>query len=220
MPSPRLLRIALAAACWASPAAGQESRPESSPARWRSLAADLDSDVFERRERAMRELAEAGESARDALTDAKTTASLEARLRIEELLGLLGARSAGPRPARRASVELADGTLSEGCARLATAFGVRVRPATPQDGALRASFSADDLPFFAALDRLCDAAGAAFYRDARDGAYLLRRGDRPGPVVYADGLRAELIQMSVTRTARFGAGATLASAHVQLQIDV
>jgi WD40 repeat protein len=76
-------------------------RPE--PARLARLIRDLDSDEFEERERASRELGEWQEAAGPALDQALPGGpSAEARARIEDLLGRLARRALTPERAREA----------------------------------------------------------------------------------------------------------------------
>jgi hypothetical protein len=215
--------LLLCAVLSAARLAAQDTRPVEGPTS-RPLAevvADLDAEDFARREAAAAELLRTGASAKDALVAARASGSLELRLRIDDLLAQLGGGAPASRPARLATATFRDATLEEAAAELGRAFGRRVRTATAADASLAVDVSLKDAAFFPALDAVCAAAGATFYRDARDGAYVLRSApqEKPGPVAYRDGLRAALTQISVTRSRRFG-GPASSSSYVQIQIDV
>lgn len=222
MSEPRLRRTilasaALAAAAWAQAPAVGDSRPARSIAE---LLRELDADDFARREAAAEELARRGPEAAAALEAAKGEGSLERRLRVEALLAKLGTKAApASRPLARATIDLKGATLREACAALGAATRRVVRTAAPGDGERIVDFSCVDAPFFVALDLLAAAAGATTYRDARDGAYVLRAGaEKPGPTTYAEGVRVALTSLSVTRSTRFGSPAQ-SSAYVQAQVD-
>ncbi len=216
-----LLRTTLLSAVFAAALGAQDTRPaESRPARppeeW---ILELDADDFARRDAAAEALVSAGEAARAALESARDSGSLERRIRVGELLGRLGVKTAASRPAKTRSIDLSGKTLAEACEALETAFGRRMRTASGADAALGVDVKLVDAGFFQAVDAVCTSAGAAFYRDARDGAFVLRASpEKPGPVVYAEGVRVSLTQLSVSRIKRFG-GATSSSAFLQLQID-
>ncbi len=216
-----LLRITILSAVFAAILGAQDTQPvESRPVRpLEEWISELDAEDFLRRDAAAEALIAAGDAARAALESARDQGSLERRIRVGELLGRLGVKSASSRAVKKRSIDLSGKTLGDACEALEAAFGRPVRPAGGADAALSADVKIVDAGFFQAVDVVCTAAGATFYRDARDGAFVLRASpEKPGPVVYAEGIRVSLTQLSVSRIKRFG-GATSASAFLQLQID-
>src|SRR5262245_41647204 len=125
-----ILAFVIAWPAWFAPA--QTTRPvtDSAPSRsFEAWIADLDADDFSQREAAMTTLAKAGETAREALEAARTTGSLERRLRVGELLARLSVRSPDApdtRSGTRVSVSMIGKPLAEIVARLAEQGGTRI----------------------------------------------------------------------------------------------
>jgi hypothetical protein len=196
----------------------QESRPDSREVL-RKAVSDLDAEDFDVREKAMRAVLAAGADARSFLEAERERGSLERRLRIDEILSRLSVRDAAAPPAPTRSLTIKDADLAEACRTLAAAYGIAIRPATDADASIRVDVVVENATALMAIDRVSVAARTTFYRDVRDGAYLLRSTtETPGPVAYVDGLRVALTQATVSRSLRYG-GATTSNAYLQLQID-
>ena len=182
----------------------------------------LESDDFAQREKAMVQLRAEGPAARPYLVRAKGSASLDVRLRIEELISLLPTGKSADntkRESARVNVDLTDATLAEALEAVAGSSGIKILPnGMPTDRLL--TLSIKDAPILNAVDQLADALDASWHLDGRLSIIrLVAAGINSPHRIYSGPTRIAAERFMNNRSLSFG-GQPLGSCYVQLRIDV
>jgi hypothetical protein len=155
------------------------SVPPADAAAATALVGQLSSPDYRAREKAGRALVELGDRGLPALRAAlKTAADPEAQRRLEVLVRRVNSERLG-RP-RLVTLRLKDKTAKEAVAELARQAGYTLNfQANPEKA--RYSFDLVGVPFWEALDKVCDAAGLTAYAQNDDGAISLSSNDAVNP---------------------------------------
>ncbi len=187
-----------------------------------ALIIELDSDDFSRRERAMDALRAKGVIARPYLTKALKNASLELRIRLDELLSQMPSDERtdlnGPSE-QRISLTLEDATLDATLKKIGQATGVKILPNGMKYDRL-ISLSIKDASLLEALDILADSLDASWHMDGRISTVrLVAAGVNTPHRVYSGPVRIAAERFMNNRSLSFG-GQPINSCYLQLRIDV
>lgn len=196
--------------------------PQDIQKRAESLIKQLESDDFTQRESAMEGLRKLGAAARPLLVAAVETASLDARLRLEELISSLPAVEKQTTPdgeTRLVSVDLQEATLEQALQAVTGDTGISISPnGLKYEGPI--TLSLKDVPILAAVDALADAVSASWHLDARVSQIRLMGGGTNTPHrIHKGPVRIAAERFMNNRSLSYG-GQSTGSCYLQLRIDV
>jgi len=213
----------------------QESRDSGSSLSVVELLARLGSADFALRRQASEELIRRGEGVALELKEARGALPLEARMRVDGILERISRADAAVSTELKptlVTLSLNNQPLPQVLEALGASGGLQLRaapqgavprtrqPPEPVNDAQIVSLEVENVPFFKALDRLCQDSGLVFRRDARTRIINLTPGPPSiGPIIYPGPFRAEIRSFSVTRQ-RLSSGDVNVRSYMQIQIDV